>query len=238
MLFVIHGTDNVKVADKTAKLVASLLSKKPDAQVFYFDDGELEEAELDALTGAQGLFVEKHIVVLKQPFINEQAKEVVLKRLPLFKASQNIIVLAEGKLLAADKKKLEKHAEKIEEHEAVKEKAVAPFNVFALGDALGVRDKRGLWTLYVQALRAGLEVQSVHGTLHWAVRSLLAAQHAAVPEEAGQKPFMYSKYKRYLANYSTHEVQELSHDLIRLYHDARRGKGDLKVTLERWILTL
>ena len=236
MLFVIHGTNTHKVADQTTKLVATLLKKKPDAQVFYFEGGELEESEVDALTSAQGIFVEKHIVVLKQTLADSGAKDFILSRLEHFSTSANIVIISENKLLAPEKKKLGKYAEKIEEHEEVKKSDKPVFNVFALGDALGARDKRKLWILYTQALRSGLEVESVHGTLHWAVRGILAAQNARSPESAGQKEFMYSKYKRFLTNYSEGEIEQMSRDLINIYHSARRGQGEVKVELERWIL--
>jgi len=237
MLFVIHGSDTTKVADKTAKLVAGLLKKREGAQVYYFDDGDLMGAELDALIGAQGLFVERHIVVLKQPFAKKETKEIVLDRLQRFKESENVVILAEGKLLATEKKKIEKHAQKVERYDEVK-KEEQKFNVFALGDALGKKSKRELWTLYMQALRSGVEVESVHGTLHWTARALLTASNSNSPEEAGQKPFVYQKYRRYGANFKEGELLECSRELIALYHDSRRGRGELKTSLEHWILSL
>lgn len=237
MLYVFFGTNITKVSDQASRLVSSLLKKKPDAQVFSFEGGAILESDIDALIEAQGLFVERHIVVIKRPFVVAESRDVVLARLEQFATTQNIFIIIEDKLLAEHKKAFTKHAEKIEEHVEV-EKAKKPFNVFALADALGAKNKQALWVGYMGALRAGLEVESVHGTLHWAVKAMLSASGAGSPEEAGQKPYSYNTYKRYAHNYSPEELVSLSRDLITLYHDARRGKHDLKVALERWILSI
>ncbi len=196
MLFVFHGSDTKKVADQTSKFVSGLLKKRPGAQLFTFAGSEMEIQDVDALIDARGLFVEKHIVVLKQPSAHPEGKEVVFERLQRFSETENIIVIAEGKLLAPDRKKFEKHAEQVQEH-TQKENKEDTFNVFSLGDALGRRSKQDLWVGYVQALREGLDVESIHGTLHWAVRSMLTASRTHSPQEAGLSPFVYSKHKRH-----------------------------------------
>lgn len=237
MLYVYHGTNTTKVSDQASRLVANLLNKKPDAQVFSFEGGNMAEADLDALIEAQGLFVEKHIVVIKRPLVVVESRDIVLARLEQFAKTSNIFVIIEDKLLAEHKKAFTKHAEKIEEHAHTKEEK-AFFNVFALADALGERNKQSLWVGYMQALHAGLEAESIHGTLHWAVKAMLACGSASSAEEAGQKPYSFNKFKRFANNFSKEELADLSQSLVVLYHDARRGKHDLKVALERWTLSV
>jgi DNA polymerase III delta subunit len=237
MLYVFYGNNRKKVADQAQKLVASLLSKKPDAQVFSFEEGESYAGELDALVEAQGLFVERHIILIKQPLQDSENKEYVLSRLEQFAQSSNIVVIVEDALLATDRKKFERHAEKIEEHTEKKTNTEA-FNIFQLGDLFGKKNKRELWTTYIQALKSGVEVESVHGTLHWAVRGMLLAQNTDSPEASGQKPFMHSKFKNYAKHFENGELNKRSRELVTLYHDARRGRHDLKIALEHWILSL
>ncbi len=237
MLYVFYGTDTLKVADQTSRLVANLLVKRPDAQVFSFESGAVSERDIDELVEAQGLFVEKHIIVLKQMFDVAESRDMIMERLEKFASTKNVIVVSENKLLAAHKKALTKHATKIEEHkkEVVSE---VKFNVFSLADALGARNKRGLWTGYVQALRAGLEPESIHGTLHWAVKAMMIASKVSSADEAGQKSFTYNNYKRFAGNYTKKELGNLSKSLISIYHEARHGKHDLKVALEKWCLAV
>jgi len=236
MLYIFHGSNTHKVADQTNKLVTGLLAKRPLAQVFSFEGGMMKESELDELIEAQGLFVEKYIVVLRQTLEVALSRDMVLARIQRLADTQNIFVISENKLLAEHKKILTKHATKIEEHTQVVKKEEV-FNVFALSDALGVRNKQALWVGYTQALQAGLEPESIHGTLHWAVKAMLGATNTKSAEEAGQKSsFVYNKFKRYASNFKKGELAKLSQSLIVLYHDARRGKHELKTALERWIL--
>jgi DNA polymerase III delta subunit len=237
MLFVFHGSDVTKIADQASALVLSLKKKKPDAQVYVFEGSAFSERDVDELIEAQGLFFEKHIVVFKQPFEVAENRDIILARLERFAKTQNIIVITENKLLAVHKKMFSKHAEKIEEHVS-KPAGETAFNVFALSDALGERNKQKLWTGYMQALRNGIEPESIHGTLHWSVKSILTAVGSTSPEDAGQKPYSFNKGKQYAKNYSPQELVKLSRDLITLYHDARRGKHELKTALERWVLSI
>ncbi len=230
MLYVFHGTDVKKVADKTNNLVNLLLEKKPDAQVFSFEGLFLDEIKLDEVIEAQGLFVEKHIVVLKQVFEFENSRKVVLKHIERIANTQNIFILSENKLLASHKKVLEKHAKKIEEHKSVAKKDV--FNVFSLSDAFCKRNKRELWLGYVKALRSGVSVENIHGTLHWTARRMLIASKGDTKGFGGS----FYKYKKYATNFSFDELLKISRDLISIYHKAREGRRDLKTSLEKWIL--
>lgn len=237
MLYVYYGSHTERVADHANKLVAGLLKRRADAQVFRFEGGGFEVQDIDELIEARGLFIEKHVVVLKQPLETRESRDHILERLEQFQLSENIFVIAEGVLGAKEKKALEKHAEKIEELAAEKRTATE-FNVFALGDALGARKRKELWLLYLQARHAGVEAASLLGTMHWAVRGMLLARRTANANEAGQKPFMYSKFKRYAANYSEQELLTLSRKLIAIYHDTRRGKVNIENGLERLTLTV
>ncbi len=170
-------------------------------------------------------------------FLNEETRSIVVPRLKRIAETQNIFVIAEGKLLAEHKKVLEKHAHQTEEH-ALKKVEKESFNVFALSDALCARNKQMLWSLYMQALRAGLEPESIHGTLHWSVRTLLSVVRSKSFEESGQKQFTYNKYKHTASIFKEEELVRFSRELISIYHDARRGGLELTLALERWILAL
>lgn len=236
MLYVFHGTDTQRAHTKAQALVSGLVGKRPGAQVFHLE-GEFALQTLDELVQAQGLFVEKHIVYLHRALEDTARRDYILARVPLMASTQNIFVMAEGPLLAAQKKIIEKHAEKNEEFTAPK-KEMQAFNIFALGDYLGARDRKNLWVSYIDALRHGNEAEAIHGTLFWAMKSLRTAQRANSAEEVGQKPFVYQKFKRYAANFTEAELAHRSHELVALYHDAHRGKHELATALERWVLTV
>jgi hypothetical protein len=237
MLYVFFGTDTHKIADQAHRLVVGLRAKRPDAQVFTFESDSFTTGDLDELVTAQGLFVEKHVVVLKNTFDTVERRDLVLARIEQLASSQNIFIITEGKLLADQKRTLEKHADKIEEHNKIDGKRLE-FNIFALGDALGARDRRGLWLGYLQARRAGLAPEAIQGTLHWTVKGLLAARDASSPDAVGQKLPMFGKNKRAAQNFTRAELVGLSHSLIAAYHEAHRGKYELDTALERLCLNI
>jgi hypothetical protein len=67
---------------------------------------------------------------------------------------------------------------------------------------------------------------------------LRLAERTKSAEEAGQKPFVYSKAKRALSAFKEGELDSISRDLLSIYHDGHLGKRDIDLALERWVLTL
>ncbi len=235
MLYVFHGTDTSASLAKTQAFVEMLRRKQPDAEVFRFDEDTFSPDGVRELAYARGLFVEKHLVVLRGVLGSTAYRESLIALCSTLKESPNVFVLHEGKLDAALKREVGAHADKVEEC-AEKGGGKPSFNIFALGDALGTRDRRLLWTLYVKALRAGHEPEELHGTLFWAVKSMLLASSTTSAEEAGQKPFVWGKFNRYAKAYTKEELTGLSRDLVELYHEAHRGRYPLETALERWVL--
>jgi len=185
----------------------------------------------------QGLFSSKSIIVLDRVFGNEEGKEVILARLKDIAASENVFVLFEGGLDKKTLTKLEKHAEKSQGFDT-KETKTERFNVFSLTDALGKRDRRALWVKYQQAKLSGVSDEEIHGVLFWQIKTMLLAAMSGSASEANLNPFVYKKSRGFLKNYTRPELSAFSASLVRLYHDARRGKHELGVALERFILSL
>jgi hypothetical protein len=72
--------------------------------------------------------------------------------------------------------------------------------------------------------------------LFWQIKTLRAALVAKSAEEAGLKPFAWSKAKRFLSKWTSETLEKASISLVALYHDARRGEHHLETGLEKWIL--
>ncbi len=107
-----------------------------------------------------------------------------------------------------------------------------------LADALAARDKKTLWIRYVEAIESGAVAEELHGILFWQVKTMLLAQQSKTAEEAGLKPFPYSKAKGALKNWKPGEVEKLSSDLVSIYHRAHRGEGELALLTERLLLRI
>src|SRR3989344_3812871 len=95
----------------------------------------------------------------------------------------------------------------------------APFNIFALTDAIGARKKRDAWVLYQKALAQGLLPEDVFfRVLIWQVKSMLLASKTKGVSETDMKPFPYNKAKGFSKNFKDGEIEKLSEDLILGYH--------------------
>lgn len=235
MLYVIHGTDAVKVHGKSAQLVQSLLAKKPDASLFKLNTENWSVSEIQELVGGQGLFSDKYIVQLSRLLESDEISEELMIYLKDIHQSENIFIMTETKISPKILKVLEKNSQKIEEHNEKEVFKKPEFNIFSLADAMGGRDKKKMWMLYIEALNH-FAPEEIHGTLFWQVKSMILASKTKSADDSGLKPFVYSKAKKFSENYSEEELGNLSSRLVETLHQSRRGKYDFKIALERLIL--
>ena len=112
------------------------------------------------------------------------------------------------------------------------------FNIFALTDALGARDKKRAWIIYQEALAAGVSAEEVFFKLVWQVKSMLIAARTKSVAETDMKAFPYSKAKGYLKNFKSEELEQLSENLVTGYYKARRGEEEVETLVEKILLKL
>ncbi|PJE74552.1 MAG: hypothetical protein COV01_00765 [Candidatus Taylorbacteria bacterium CG10_big_fil_rev_8_21_14_0_10_41_48] len=238
MLYVIYGSDTTKAREKAGMLRDVLQKKKPDASLFTMSAEDVSAERLDELTTGQGLFENKYIVFADRILDNRELNDVVFSKLESMKESPNIFIMLEVKLLKEAQKKLEKHAEKIEVHDATEKPKKESNEIFATADALGRRDKKSLWMLYRKAIDADAVPEEIHGILWWQMKSIALAQTGLSPAETGLNPFVHSKAKGFAQNFTREETDKILSSLVRMYHDAHRGKHDFEIALEKFALDL
>ncbi|MCB9819598.1 hypothetical protein H6789_02765 [Candidatus Nomurabacteria bacterium] len=135
MLNVFFGNDTVKVRQKAFDYVDK---EKGETTLVLIDADSYEEGILSTATEGVSLFGEKYFYVLDNWSANSLAYEELTKHLDRLKDSGHNFVVVEGAMLAPEKKKFEKHADKFEEY---KSEAVKSFNSFSLADAFAKRDR-------------------------------------------------------------------------------------------------
>lgn len=114
----------------------------------------------------------------------------------------------------------------------------APFNIFALTDAIGARKKRDAWVLYQKALASGMVPEEIFWKLVWQAKTMLIAERTKTVAETDMKPYPYQKAKEFLRNFKAGEVEKLSESLMLGYHKARRGEGEIECLVEKTLLSL
>jgi hypothetical protein len=216
MIYLFHGFDTNKVRAKAFQWIAATRMKVPDAFYIRIEADEITSQSLANALSVQGLFFSKTLVLLDDPFSESESGEHVLGMLKLLAASENPIAILAPKLLATRLKKIEPHAAKVFEVNAVEKKPARGFNS-ALVNALGAKDGAALWKEIVKAERAGDAPEMLHGLLHWKARDIM---------EKGSR------------SWSAREARGLSRSLIELVSESRNGSLELGLALERFALSM
>lgn len=194
-----------------------------------YEDGMLIE-----LAQSTPLFGGTDVILLDTPSEDVVFYEAFLANLATLKESPHHFVVIETARPAEDKKIFSKMADECCECKAEEEK----LKIFALGDALATRDKKALWVHLTTFLHEGIPVEEITGTLFWQLKTIRLAEKTTSAAEAGLKPFVYQKAKRALTKFKKGEAEELSDKLVTLYHDGHKGKRDMAIALEQWVLRL
>jgi len=239
MIYFIYGNNFLKSRDKLREILDSFIKKNPESSYLKIDKENWSENYLEEMLQVQGLFQNKYVVVLDLLFENKDIAEMILERMDDLKESSNIFIIIENEPTKEIVKKISKFSEKTQEF-SLKEIKGKPkeFNIFLLTDTLGTKDKKNLWILYEKAKRSGVDPEEIHRILFWQVRALSSVVSSKNAEEAGLNPFVFKKSLGFSKNFSKKEILKLSSELVRIYHDARKGIMDLDIALERFILNL
>lgn len=118
------------------------------------------------------------------------------------------------------------------------EKKGKPFPDFAFTDAISARNKKEAWIQYHRELASGLSAEQLFWSVARQIKNLMLVNRTKNAVEADLNPFVYKKLKNGLSNYKEGELEEISESLIVGYHNARRGKGDIEMLVERILLGL
>lgn len=238
MLILLHGNNIEKSRIKLREIIASQTKKNSEATHYRIEPDTYDEGVFQEFLGGNGLFQNTFIVVCDGLFVAKNTSEIMFGYVKAMKESHNVFLCIEGVLTKEVLKKIEKYAEKIQEStDTKKENKKEAFNVFALTDALGNRDKKQLWVLYQEALLQGSEPEEIHRLFVWQMKAMLA-NHVSDATNSGLNPFVFKKGQGFSKNYTFEELQKKSMDLVILYHEARRGKVEFDIELEKFVLSV
>ena len=240
MIYLIYGNNFSKTRSKLQEILSLQIKKKPDASYFKLNSENWDTRILDEFISSQGLFESKYIVVVDSMLSNKDSYEEIKTKLKEISASPNIFIFIDGSLTKEMVNKVSKYSEKIQEFSDKKEgpTKIGEINVFTMTDALGARDKKRLWIMYQKAIFVGMEPEEIFRLFFWQIKSMLISQMSKSAKDAGLNPFVYKKSLGFAKNFKKDELNKLSSDLIRTYHDARRGILDFNIALERFVLEI
>jgi DNA polymerase III delta subunit len=237
MLYFLYGTDTQSSRIKLHALLETLAKKRPDAEVFKINQDNWSESVFQELLIAQGLFDQKYIVVLDGLCSNKDSVDTVSSASDDMQKSAHVFLVIDTKVDKKASEALSLYAEKTQEF-TLPEKKKEFFNTFALGDALGTQDKKGLWVLYISALEQGISAEEICGVLFWQVKNICIAHHTKNASESKLSPFVDKKARSFAKNFTPQELNGISNMLVDATHKVRQGEGEMEVLLEKTILSL
>src|SRR3989338_8731887 len=123
-----------------------------------------------------------------------------------------------------------------------KQEMVAEYNPFAICDAFAEKNKVKAWTIYQQALRQGIPAEEVFFKTLWQIKNLLLVKKlmnagvANVSKETGLHSFVIGKAIKAAKNFSEDELINYSYEMLKIYHEERRGWSELAIEFEKLLI--
>lgn len=122
--------------------------------------------------------------------------------------------------------------------------AEAPaYNPFAVCDAFAEKNKTKTWIICQQALRQGVPAEEVFFKILWQIKNLLLVKKLMntgivnIGKESGLKPFVAGKAIKAAKNFTEDELINFSYEMLKIYHQERRGESELPIEFEKFILS-
>lgn len=231
MLHLFFGTDRTQVRDAVSAYLEK--HRSPDTSLVTIDSDSFVAGALEDALGATSLFGGEQWFIIDTPSSEAEFHEAVTDTLEAMGVSENTFLVIEGPLLAAERKRYEKHTASVQQFTAEKSDR---FNLFSLAEAYAARDKRRLWVLLQEARLSGVRPEEIIGILWWQSKALRLAAATQTADEAGMKQFPYSKAKQALRNFAPGELERSARSLLTLYHEGHAGMVDIDTALEAWVL--
>ena len=119
---------------------------------------------------------------------------------------------------------------------------IPAYNPFAICDAFAEKNKAKAWTIYQQALRQGVPAEEVFFKIIWQVKNLLMVKKLMnagvdnVIKETGLHAFVAGKAMKAAKNFTEDELVNYSYEMLKIYHEERRGESELPIELEKLLI--
>ena len=123
-----------------------------------------------------------------------------------------------------------------------KQEAGVEYNPFAVCDAFAEKNKAKAWIIYQQALKRGIPAEEVFFKILWQVKNILLVKKLAgagvadIAKESGLKPFVAGKAIKTAKNFSEDELINYSYEMLKIYHEERRGESELAIEFEKLLI--
>ena len=239
MLKVFVGPDTAKARHALALAIEEFRKNNPNGLVSRFDGDHADPSEVSEALFAQSMFGDAACVVFDNLSEKAESCGLLVDILPDAAKSTNTVIVLEVNPKKEIRDLLKTHSKEIKEF--LQKAAASDTAIFVLGDALGAKDKRTLWSTLVRLTREGYAPEELHGTLFWAAKSLFLAKTLTPgeAEAAGVKGYTYTKFSGYSQKWTEKELRDVLDQLKEVIHERGEQRGaDLGILLEEFVLGL
>ena len=227
-----HG--NISGAEKFRQLREEFKEKYSQGTEIFFNEENVSPQAILDITGQSSFLSETYLVACHRIFENEEVEEFFSEIIEAAASSSNQYLFFEDEL---GKKEIAFMAEKGKVHELKKPAEKKEFNVFRIGNALGMRDRKKAWLELMRARRAGVDDANILRSLVWQAKCMLLSSKTAL-SSSGLNPYVYQKSKHYASHYSPDELNSLSFQLVILQPRVIAGEVEMETALESLLLNI
>lgn len=112
------------------------------------------------------------------------------------------------------------------------------YSPFALQDAIGGANVKNIWIEYQKLILSGIIPDEIIYNIISKVRDMVFISKGASVSDLGIKDYPYNKSKRDLKNWGINELEVFYEKTLDALFEARQGKVDLGVSIEKILLSL
>lgn len=170
--------------------------KSPNSEYIYFSSGFTEET-LDDLLRRQGLFESKYIVFCNEVLSDSVCAKCIIENTKSYIDSQHMFIIFEPGLSTENEKYLTKKGAVIKKfHKKIKQEG--SHDIFSFVNVFLNQNKQKTLGAFYKLLLKNESAENVLNIMLWQVRMLVLVSKTKNAEEAGVKPFVYTKSKKAL----------------------------------------
>ena len=172
MIYLFSGDD---AKNKLVSYEKFIKSMPKGAENFFITRNEFEKTQIENFYASSSLFFTKTVVIFSNILEYEEAREFVLKKLPLIGESSNSFIFLESKLNKPSLdafRKLGREKAELYLFELPKEKK-EKFDNFLVANAFEKKDKLHTWVYFRLAMDKGVGMEELIGVLFWKVKDML-----------------------------------------------------------------
>lgn len=232
MLYFFHGDSAARLKKITERREA-LAKNDRDALYRPLAEEEWNGPALEELARGQGLFGGTSYFLIKEFLSTKEDKEFFMESAALLARSHNVFFVSEPSATKEIIKAVEKAGGESVALAETQKATKRDSSGFALADAAAKRDRKLAWALFHESLFKGASAEELHGILFWQMKNLRLAK---LPGSGANFSFPLMKAKSAAPKWKDEEITGALGRLVSIYHESHRGKYELPVALELFLL--